>query len=338
MPLSSKHTRLPIAPQPPSPTAGLAPLVAPPDPDVPISTPCSHVLARAAQPEVSADSIQHSSAGNACGVEAPAAPTARVVWLIWGAGAQGRVTLELLRDLHPNALVCLADDDPCQTRCAVAGVPVLDRAAALAWARQQPLSTSDRVRPLPRTPPAAPSPQRHGHSEAHVTDVALPASGDAHVRLLVAVGHNHHRLRLASELAAAGLRFGTLIHPSAALLRSATVGEGSVVGPCAVVGSGARVGPHVLIGSGSVVEHDCVLEEGAALAPGVRMAGRVHICRTAFVGVGATLCPRVRIGEGAIVGAGAVVTRHVPDGMLAFGVPARVVRAVDVLHDWSRML
>jgi acetyltransferase EpsM len=158
------------------------------------------------------------------------------------------------------------------------------------------------------------------------------------VRLLVAVGHNHHRLRLASELAAAGLRFGTLIHPSAALLRSATVGEGSVVGPCAVVGSGARVGPHVLIGSGSVVEHDCVLEEGAALAPGVRMAGRVHICRTAFVGVGATLCPRVRIGEGAIVGAGAVVTRHVPDGMLAFGVPARVVRAVDVLHDWSRML
>ncbi len=240
-------------------------------------------------------------------------------WLIWGAGAQGRVALELLQDVHPGSVVCLADDDARIVGRTVSGVPVLDRTAALHWAKRC-------------------SNFHSGACGAAAIGRCLPASGDAPVRVLVAVGHNHHRLRLAHELAGAGLGFGTLIHPKAAVAASACVGDGTLVAPCAVVGSGAEVGPHVLIGSGAVVEHDCVLHEAVAISPGVRMAGRVHIGRTAFVGVGVTLCPRVRIGEGAIVGAGAVVTRDVPAGMLAFGVPARVVRPVDLQRDWSRML
>jgi acetyltransferase-like isoleucine patch superfamily enzyme len=47
----------------------------------------------------------------------------------------------------------------------------------------------------------------------------------------------------------------------------------------------------------------------------------------AWIGLGAIVLDGVRIGKGAVVGAGSVVTHDVPDGALACGVPARVVRA-----------
>jgi UDP-2-acetamido-3-amino-2,3-dideoxy-glucuronate N-acetyltransferase len=48
--------------------------------------------------------------------------------------------------------------------------------------------------------------------------------------------------------------------------------------------------------------------------------------RACRIGGGAVLLPGVEVGEEAFVGAGAVVTRDVPARMVAFGVPARVVR------------
>ena len=50
----------------------------------------------------------------------------------------------------------------------------------------------------------------------------------------------------------------------------------------------------------------------------------------AWVGVNVTILPGVTIGEGAIVAAGAVVTKDVPPHTLAAGVPARIIKALDI--------
>lgn len=49
----------------------------------------------------------------------------------------------------------------------------------------------------------------------------------------------------------------------------------------------------------------------------------------AWIGAGAIIMPGVTIGAGAVVGAGSVVTKDVPDRMVAVGNPARVVKSVD---------
>ena len=47
-----------------------------------------------------------------------------------------------------------------------------------------------------------------------------------------------------------------------------------------------------------------------------------------WLGGGVILCPGVTIGDDTVVGAGAVVTRDLPAGVLAGGVPARVLREI----------
>lgn len=57
--------------------------------------------------------------------------------------------------------------------------------------------------------------------------------------------------------------------------------------------------------------------------------GRVTIKKNAWIGMNVTICQGVTIGEYAVVGAGAVVTRDIPDHAVAVGSPARVIKTLD---------
>ncbi|MEZ5718467.1 MAG: acyltransferase [Burkholderiaceae bacterium] len=92
---------------------------------------------------------------------------------------------------------------------------------------------------------------------------------------------------------------------------------------------GLSIGQDVLIGA-----HAKLLSAGHAIDGGdlviARNAisrGRIVVEDGAWIGAGATVLEGVRIGRGAVVAAGAVVRQDVPQGMVAVGIPARIVRA-----------
>lgn len=218
------------------------------------------------------------------------------IWIIFGAGAQGKITLEVVNSAHPLVECLVADDNLERVGQSLLGRRIISREQILRRAREREL------------------------------------------RMMVAIGNNPQRLRIAHELAEAGLQFATAIHPSAVVSPSAEIAPGCFIGPLAMIGCGARIGQHAIVNSGAIVEHDCTVDDGASVSPGARLAGRVQIGRGAFVGTGAVVNPRLSIGSQAIVGGGAVVTRSVPPGMLAYGVPAKPVRPVDADCDWQKLL
>ena len=61
---------------------------------------------------------------------------------------------------------------------------------------------------------------------------------------------------------------------------------------------------------------------------GVEMAGAITIADNVWIGGGAIVCPGVSIGSDSVIGAGSVVTRDVPTGVVAAGSPCRVIRAL----------
>ena len=56
------------------------------------------------------------------------------------------------------------------------------------------------------------------------------------------------------------------------------------------------------------------------------MSGHVILGEGVKIGTSAVILPGVRVGAWSIVGAGAVVTRDIPDNVTAVGVPAKVIR------------
>ncbi len=151
-------------------------------------------------------------------------------------------------------------------------------------------------------------------------------SGDT-LAVALGVGENSAaREALYHALKAKGVCFPVVVHPSAVVAPSARLGEGTVVMAGAIVNPDARVGVGCIVNTGAVIEHDVVLEDFAVVAPNATTGGGSSVGRLSRLGLGAVLLPDVRIGRRVEVGAGAVVTRDVPDDVVAFGVPARAVR------------
>lgn len=95
------------------------------------------------------------------------------------------------------------------------------------------------------------------------------------------------------------------------------------------IGENCNFGPNVTI---VTPLHPMLKEERKALlAPDgspvhLCWAEEVHIGNDCWLGASVTVCPGVTIGDGCVIGAGSVVTRSIPAGSFAAGVPARVIR------------
>jgi len=155
------------------------------------------------------------------------------------------------------------------------------------------------------------------------------------------------------------------VHPTAEVSPSAEIGPGTRVwhqaqirervriGANCIVSKGVyidfdvQVGNNVKIQNGAFLYHGCTIEDGVFVGPGVIFTndkrprainpdgslkgtddwevGRIVVRYGASVGTGSIVLPDVTIGRFAMVGAGALVSRSVPDYGLVLGVPARLV-------------
>jgi sugar O-acyltransferase (sialic acid O-acetyltransferase NeuD family) len=169
----------------------------------------------------------------------------------------------------------------------------------------------------------------------------LPGLLQAGVTCTIAcIGGNYRRGIVAQRLTRMGFELISAIHPTANVSRRARVCGGAIVGPGTIVSAYSSVGASPYIGAGTVIGHDVIIGDNVLVSVGCVIAARVDIEDEAFIGGGARLVPaemgqqnRLRIGRGAVIGAGAVVIADVPPNAVAVGVPAKVVRYRENMHE-----
>lgn len=138
---------------------------------------------------------------------------------------------------------------------------------------------------------------------------------------------------------------GTRIWHQAQIREGASIGRDCILSKGVYVDRDVTIGDRVKIQNGACVYHGSTIGDGVFLGPGVILTndlvpravtpegeakgdedweeGRIEIREGAAIGAGAIVLPGVTIGMWAMVGAGAVVTRDVPDHVLVVGAPAR---------------
>ena len=77
------------------------------------------------------------------------------------------------------------------------------------------------------------------------------------------------------------------------------------------------------------IAHNCWIRRGAKLTAHAELSGSVEVGEDAWLGPNCSVIESTRIGRGALIGIGANVVKSIPDGVVAAGNPARVLRKVD---------
>jgi len=134
--------------------------------------------------------------------------------------------------------------------------------------------------------------------------------------------------------------------------QGASIRENNVIGNNVSVGTNAvlefdnKIGDNVRIHSLAFLEMVTV-EDDVFIGPNVVFTDDPHpmgcpkykeclggatVKRLARIGANCTILPGVTIGENTLIGAGSVVTKDIPDGVVAAGCPARVLKRVDELE------
>ncbi len=138
-----------------------------------------------------------------------------------------------------------------------------------------------------------------------------------------------------------------VFHPQLVNLYGCTIGDQTKIGAFVeiqknvVVGSRCKVSSHSFLCEGVIVEDEVFIghgvmftndiypqaanEDGSLQTDTDWQVVETRVKQSASIGSNATILPGLTIGKKALIGAGAVVTRDIPDYAIAVGVPARVI-------------
>jgi len=119
-----------------------------------------------------------------------------------------------------------------------------------------------------------------------------------------------------------------LVHPDASISVQTEIGHGVFISSGCVVAPYVSIDNLVTLNRGVMVGHHTKIGKFSTLNPGCNIAGGSTIGEYTTIGMGANIFDGVNIGSNTVIGAGSLVTEDIPDNVVAYGIPAKVVREI----------
>ena len=155
---------------------------------------------------------------------------------------------------------------------------------------------------------------------------ALSLSNSNSLECVIAVGEPEARKKLFDKCKKANLKMTNLVDPSAILSTTAILGTGVIACSNVFVSSESIIGDNVLLQPNSSIGHDTIIGNNSVISTFASIAGTCKIGEGTFIGMVTSVKEKISIGNKSIVGMGSAVFKDIPDGMIALGNPARIVK------------
>ena len=146
------------------------------------------------------------------------------------------------------------------------------------------------------------------------------------LNVVCAIGDPLTKRNVLSKIEESTNQYPTLIHPDVRYSDQVTIGEGCIICSGSILTVDIKIGKHVIINLDSTVGHDATIGNYSTILPSVNVSGNVIINECVSVGTGAKIIQQLSIGKNTIIGAGAIVTKDIPENVVAVGMPAKVIK------------
>lgn len=157
--------------------------------------------------------------------------------------------------------------------------------------------------------------------------IGLPVERTSELKgpLVISIGNNIIRKKIAESIL---IPFAIGIDKSAIVSMSAVIHDGTVVMQGAIIQACATIGKHAIVNTAATIDHDCEIGDYVHISPNVTLCGNVKVGEGTHVGAGSVVIQGVKIGAWSVIGAGSVVVCDIPEGVIAYGNPCKIVRTI----------
>ncbi len=147
--------------------------------------------------------------------------------------------------------------------------------------------------------------------------------------LVFAIGENITRYELSKKYFKNKYKFPNIIHKSAIISETATLGYGNIIMPNVVINANANVDNFCIINTSSIIEHDTNINSYSSISPNAVVCGNCNIGEGVFIGANATLIHNINVKNWSVIAAGSVITKNISSKRLFAGNPAKEIKKIN---------
>lgn len=145
---------------------------------------------------------------------------------------------------------------------------------------------------------------------------------------IISIGDNWARYYVSSQIKKEipDFKFVNAIHPSVVIGDNVELGEGIVMMAGCIINPKSKIGDFTFFATGAQVDHDCNIENYSSISAGSITGGYVTLGEFSAITLGVTVVDRLKIGKNTVVGAGSLVLNDLPNNVLVYGNPAKIIK------------
>lgn len=146
--------------------------------------------------------------------------------------------------------------------------------------------------------------------------------------VVIAIGTPRIKKNILANINNPLIEYPTLIHPSVIIGDKdyVKIGKGCIICASSILTCDIELGDYVILNLACTVGHDTIIKDHCAFMPACNISGECVIEEGVYCGTGVKIINQTSIGANTIVGAGAVVTKPLPENCTAVGAPAKAIK------------
>lgn len=147
--------------------------------------------------------------------------------------------------------------------------------------------------------------------------------------VVIAIGEPRVKAKVYEKVLKAGFTLANVIHKFSWISPTAKLGRGLIIKNGVTVNTNAVIEDNVAINENSCISHDSIIGKHSQIAGMTAINGNCKIGNTVYIATNVSVKEGTSIGRNSVIGMGAVVSKDVPDNVVAIGIPARFVKIID---------